>query len=43
MRLETERLLIRTYEPTDMEAATEFLLDQETMHYIPENLLTKKK
>ena len=43
MRLETERLLIRTYEPTDMEAATEFLLDQETMHYIPEKFADKKE
>ncbi|WP_159640495.1 GNAT family N-acetyltransferase [Erysipelothrix anatis] len=34
--LETERLIIRNYVATDVTDAAEFLMDEETMYYIPE-------
>ena len=43
MRVETERLLIRTYETTDMDEAAAFLLDTETMHFIPEKFNSKEE
>lgn len=34
--LETDRLIIRNYAREDLSDAAEFLMDEETMYYIPE-------
>lgn len=43
MLIETNRLLIRTYQEIDMDDAAEFLLDEETMLFIPEKFSSKKE
>lgn len=43
MKIETDRLIIRNYETEDMADAAEFLLDSETMHFIPEKFETAKE
>ncbi|WZU00179.1 GNAT family N-acetyltransferase [Erysipelothrix sp. D19-032] len=36
--LETDRLIIRNYAREDLSDAAEFLMDEETMYYIPKPL-----
>ena len=43
MRIETDRLVIRKYEESDMDSAAEFLLDKKTMYYIPEKFDNKQE
>lgn len=43
MELETSRLIIRHYNLEDVEDASEFLLNEETMHFIPEKFKTKQE
>lgn len=43
MKIETSRLLIRSYETTDMDDAAEFLLNEKTMAFIPERFSSKKR
>lgn len=42
MQLETERLIIRDYQQTDESDVLEFLGDQETMYYLPEEPFTSQ-
>lgn len=41
MKLKNERLIIRTYRETDLDDACQFLLNEKTMHYIPERFKDK--
>ncbi|MBF2821239.1 GNAT family N-acetyltransferase, partial [Escherichia coli] len=43
MKIETSRLLIRSYETTDMDDAAEFLLNEKTMAFIPERFSSKEE
>ena len=40
MRIETERLLIRKFEPNDLQAVYEYTSDANVMQYIPEGVFT---
>lgn len=43
MKIETSRLVIRSYETTDMDDAAEFLLNKKTMAFIPERFSSKEE
>lgn len=43
MKIETERLIIRSYKESDKEEALLYLGDEETMYFLPEDVFTLDK